>query len=169
MSAEGRGAAGGVDGKRNRSKSAYTPQPEPTPIYSESGLILDVAGGDQSGSTNLARVHRAQWNDYLKRFAPIEDMLFDRLLDPNHKAESVEKAGLTMGGSFDRSKDQMDRSVSRLGLNMTPTQTARRDKEFELEKTAAIAGAKNATRVAKDDQDMGIMAGGISSLAQQRA
>ncbi|KZZ72500.1 hypothetical protein A3765_28535 [Oleiphilus sp. HI0130] len=168
-SAGGRGATGGGNYNKSQSASAASTASNntaPDPIYSEDGLILSTS---DSGSTNLARVHRAQWNDYLKRFAPVENMLFDRLNDTEHKPQAVNKAGLTMASAFDKSQDQLDRSMSRYGLNMTPAQTQRQDKEFALEKTAAVAGAKNGMRIAKDDQETGIVAGGLSTLATQRA
>lgn len=131
-------------------------------------LILSPAmRGKQTGADNMAKVYRAEWEDYLARFAPIENMLFDKFNDAEGRAASVEKAGQTMGLAFDQSKDQTNRTISRYGLNMSPEQQANRDRSMEVQRAAGVAGAKNGMRIAKEDQRMGIMAGGLSSVKQQ--
>jgi len=121
---------------------------------------------DSSGSKNLAKVHRAEWEDYLSRFAPIEDMLFEKYNDKEGRAEAVETAGLTMGTAFDNSKKQTDRTMSRYGMNISEPKQNQRDRKFELKKAAGVAGGKNAMRTAKEDQRMGIMTG-MSSVKQR--
>lgn len=127
--------------------------------------ILQPAGsGRMSGSENMAKIHRAQWEDHRQRFAPVENMLFDTFQDTTRANKAVNKAGLTMADTFDRSREQTGRELSRYGV--TPSETEERT--FGLRKAAATAGAKNAMRTAMEDQRMGIMAGGLSTVAQQR-
>lgn len=135
---------------------------------SQGVVLLNPSGGSKSGSENIAKVHRAQWDDYVSRFAPMENKLFARFYDEENKAEAVEKAGKTMATAFDNSKEQADRKYSRYGLNMGETQTNQRDKKYAINKAANVAGAQNGMRVAKEDQRMGIMSGGLSSVSQQR-
>lgn len=126
-------------------------------------LILHESGGGQSGSENLAKVARAEWEDYKSRFAPIEDKLFERFNDDEGRAVAADKAASNAGLALDRSKEQTDRTFSRYGLNMTDRQNASRDKAHSLQKTASTVGAKNTTRAAKEEQRMNIMAGGLNT------
>lgn len=158
--------------------AAQTPVPESTPSSTSAGgvytpgydpmILQPAADGRMSGSDNMAKIHRAQWEDYRKRFAPVEDMLFSRLNDSTHANEAVDKAGLTMAKSFDAGRKQTDREMSRYGVRSTGDQAEASERTFGLKKAAATAGARNATRTAMEDQKMGIMAGGLSTVAQQR-
>lgn len=130
-------------------------------------ILTQATRGGQTSKANMAQVHRAEWDDYLSRFAPIENMLFDKFNDVEGRAQAVDKAGQTMGLAFDQSKDQTNRTISRYGLNMSPEQQANRDRSMEVQRAAGVAGAKNGMRIAKEDQRMGIMAGGLSSVKQQ--
>lgn len=160
-----------------------TNEPTPTPdntgtpfgtssVYRPNSTTLTLnptTRGSQSGSDNMAKIHRAQWEDYKSRFAPVEDMLFSRFNDETNKTEAVNSAAETMGSAFDRSREQGDRELSRYGLNVSGPKAENRDVTFGLKKAAATAGAKNAMRTAKEDQKMGIMNGGLSTIASQRS
>lgn len=141
-------------------------------VYKPNSNTMTIAptmSGKQSGSDNMAKIHRAQWEDYKSRFAPVEDMLFSRFEDETNKTAAVDSAAETMGQAFDRSREQTDREMSRYGLNVSGRKSETRDATFGLKKAAAKAGAKNAMRTAKEDQKMGIMNGGLSTIASQRS
>lgn len=140
----------------------YRPDYNPT-------LLQPASGGRMEGSDNMAKIHRAQWEDYRSRFAPVEDMLFDRFQDSSYSNEAVKKAGLTMANAFDSSHEQTQRNLSRYGVTQTGDRAAASERTAGLKKAAAVAGAKNATRTAMEDQKLGIMAGGLSTVAQQRS
>lgn len=140
----------------------YRPPYNPT-------ILQPASGGRMEGSDNMAKIHRAQWEDYRSRFAPVEDMLFDRFNDTTYTNKAVEKAGLTMANAFDSSREQTQRNLSRYGVTQTGDQAAVSERTAGLKKAAAVAGAKNATRTAMEDQKLGIMAGGLSTVAQQRS
>jgi len=131
--------------------------------------LLSESGGNQSGSANIAKVHRAEWEDYLARFAPIENMLFEKFNDAEGRAEAVESAGLTAGGAFDQSREQTDRTMKRYGLNLSNRQQKQRDQQQGLNKALAVAGAKNTMRDAKEDQRMSIMTGGLPAARKAGA
>lgn len=136
------------------------------PNYSPT--FLDQSGGDDSGSKNMAKIHRAQWDDYLARFAPAEDMLFDRFNDREFKNEAVSFADETMTGAMNRSFDQTQRGLSRFGVRPTGDVAEANNRTWGLKTAAARAGARNAMRTAVEDQEMGLMTGGLSTIAQQR-
>ena len=129
-------------------------------------ILTPSIGGKQSGAANLAKVHRAEWNDYLNRYVPIENELFAKFNDKKAISESVDKAGLTMASAFDKSRQQTDADLSSYGVNLSDRQREMRDRRFEIDKSAAVAGAMNDMRIAKEDQRMAILAGGLSSVSQ---
>lgn len=131
-------------------------------------ILAPSLGGKKSGAENLAKVHRAEWQDYLNRFVPIENELFARFNDDAGRAASVEKAGLTMAQAFDRSRQQEIGDLRGMNVNLSPRTQMMRDRTFETEKALATVGAKNAMRTGLEDQRMAILAGGLSSVAQKR-
>jgi hypothetical protein len=159
---------GGAANMAANKKSDHQLATEQLQADNPGATILHASGGKNSGSKNLAKVHRAEWEDYISRFAPIEDKLIAMYNDGEGRAESVEKAGETAGLAFNRSREQTDRTFSRYGLNLTDRQKTSRDKNQALEKTAAMAGAKNSMREAKEDQRMNIMSGGLSTAKQAK-
>lgn len=140
----------------------YTPSYNPT-------TLQPVTSGDQSGSDNMAKVHRAQWNDYIARFAPVEDMLFDRFNDKEFKQDAVNYADETMTGAMNSSREQTRRGLSRYGVRQTGDKAEAGNRTWGLKTAAAKAGARNGMRTAVEDQEMGLMTGGLSTLAQQRS
>lgn len=121
-----------------------TPVPESTPSSTSAGgvykpgydptILQPVLGGRMSGSDNMAKIHRAQWEDYRKRFAPVEDMLFSRLNDSTYANEAVDKAGLTMAKSFDAGREQTAREMSRYGVRQTGDGAEASERTFGLKK-----------------------------------
>ena len=144
------------------------PEVDDGPHFSaDGGLYLTEKGGEFSGSENLAAVQRAEWEDYLNRFSPFEDILIEKYRDVEGREQAVEKAGLTAGTAMDSSKLQADMDMSRYGLSLSESDKLKRDKKYQLDKSAAVAGAKNTMRDDKESQRMAIMAGGLSSSKQE--
>ncbi|WP_328186890.1 hypothetical protein [Marinobacter sp. OP 3.4] len=141
--------------------NTFSPSYNPTTIET-------TETGDQSGSENIAKIHRAQWDDYIARFAPVEDMLFDRFNDSEFKQGAVDFADQTMTGAMNRSFDQTQRGLSRYGVTPTGDVAEANNRTWGLKTAAARAGSKNAMRTAIEDQEMGLMTGGLSTVAQQR-
>lgn len=137
--------------------------------HSEQLMLEPQYGGRNSGSDNMAKIHRSEWENYRSRFAPVEDMLFDRFQDTGRTEEAVKSAGQTMASAFDRSKDQTAREMSRYGVSQTGDVAEASDRTFGLKQAAATAGARNGMRTAMEDQKMGIMSGGLSTVATQRS
>jgi hypothetical protein len=124
-------------------------------------LIADQSS--KSYSKNMAQIHRAEWQDYIDRFAPVENELIKIYNDDFSRDQSVKKAGLTARRSINSSKNQADRTFDRYGLNLSGHQRRLRNKNYALEGAAAEAGAKNAMRTAKESERMNIVTGGLST------
>lgn len=140
------------------------PQVETNEAPQQQGLFLTpTKNGSFSGSENLAAVHRAEWDDYLARFAPTEDMLFDIFNDEQGRLDAVEEAGSNAGLAIDRSKQQADLSLSRYGVNLDQEKTEKRDRKYALDKALAVTGARNTQRDNNEKLKMGLMVGSSST------
>lgn len=125
-------------------------------------------GGRMEGADNMAKLYRAMWDDYKARFKPVEEMLVSRANNERFREEQVDKAGTTVEGAMDRAYDESRRSLSRRGVRPTGDLAKAMQRSHELRKAGASTDAKNATRVALEDQKMGLMTGGLSRISEQK-
>lgn len=128
--------------------------------FAYSGLGRDQNPGDKL----YADVIRAQTQDYLQRFAPIERQLVDTITptgttylegDLARTRESVLGAGMNVQG-------QQNRSMERLGLYGDSAIGSGNDT------VGALVGGLNQTRMADEDRRMALLTG-VSGISAQRA
>lgn len=113
-----------------------------------------------SAEDTLAAIYRAEWQDYLDRFAPYEDKLIDFASNPEEVTKAVDKAGQNVDQGFMTAKGNLDRDRSRYGLNLTGREAASEDRSNAMDKTAAKLAARNSTRLHVQDQQERVMSGG---------
>ncbi|MEW5251060.1 hypothetical protein [Microbulbifer discodermiae] len=114
---------------------------------------------DGSAENTLARIYRAEWQDYLKRFAPYEDKAIDFATNPEAVTEAVDRAGEAMDQSFATSKESLQRDRSRFGLSMSPREQASESRSNAASGTAAKLAARNNTRMHVQDRQQQVMSG----------
>jgi hypothetical protein len=112
----------------------------------------------KKGASKLsADVIRAQYADYMQRFAPIEDfavgLLRDRgtadgVYDIARARESITNAGMNLQG-------QQERAMGRYGLNMTGNNISTSNQV-----TGATVGGLNAARFADEERRLAMLGGG---------
>ncbi|MFS1522776.1 hypothetical protein ACL7TT_01475 [Microbulbifer sp. 2304DJ12-6] len=114
---------------------------------------------DGSAENTLARIYRAEWQDYLNRFAPYEDKAIDFATNPEAVTEAVDRAGSAMEQSFATSKESLQRDRSRYGLSMSPREQASESRSNAASGTAAKLAARNNTRLHVQDRQQQVMSG----------
>ena len=113
-----------------------------------------------SASETLAQIHREEWEDWKDRFQPrLEDLAQQAQSGELTKAD-VKRADKSVVSSFDRSEDAQKLRLSRLGLQQDSRQSAASKRMLGLNETATRASVRNNTRIAGQDRDMQILAGG---------
>jgi len=113
-----------------------------------------------SASETLAQIHREEWEDWKDRFQPrLEDLARQAQSGELTKAD-VKRADKSVVSSFDRSEDAQKLRLSRLGLQQDSRQSAASKRMLGLNETATRASVRNNTRIAGQDRDMQILAGG---------
>lgn len=113
-------------------------------------------------SIPFALLAREQWQDYKKRFMPIEKQLISEgtnqgqfLTEPKMAQNSVNQAFNTQSGS-------MSRDLARRGVSMTPDEELAANHGLEMAKTSALVGESNDARNNVWDRMNGVMNGGLS-------
>jgi hypothetical protein len=117
--------------------------------------------GKHSASKNAARLTRAQFQDYMKRFAPTEDELIGEIGNPAYYGEQVRNALAGVRAGFAGQAGQTGRELSRYGVSASPEQQQTLARQRSRAQAASEAGAANRTRRGLKRRDLDIMGGGI--------
>jgi hypothetical protein len=154
------GAAGAImpdfDTNRMYAPSNWSPGPSSyTPIST-------TTFGDHGAQDLNARLIREQFNDYQRRFAPIEDMAVGLLTDTGTKdlPGDLARTRETIGGVFGSIEGQQGRAMERFGQ----TNTAKNITGSNAEAGALVGGLNTAT-FADEERRMKMLGGGSSSAA----
>lgn len=119
------------------------------------------AGDDKEGASRLfADIIRAQTDDYLNRFAPIEDFLAGTITrtgttflegDMARTREAVMGGGLSAQGQYSRNLERYGVMGKQLDNSMATT--------------SALVGGLNDTRDRDEDRKLALLGGGLGSIA----
>lgn len=113
-----------------------------------------------TASDTLAQIHREEWEDWKKRFQPrIEDLARQATTGELTQAD-IGRADGSVLSSFSNAAQAQQIREDRLGIRTDSRQSAASERLLGLNKTAARASARNNTRIAGQDRDMQILAGG---------
>jgi hypothetical protein len=125
-------------------------------------MLVDYEKFKDDPSAVTAQLLRRQYDDYLSRFAPVEQTMYDLTTyrNPGLVGQEIQKAIGTDGyvsRGLNSMADQQQRSAARLGLSLTAEQRAALDTGNNLARsTAAVDAANNIRRslAARNDQIM---------------
>lgn len=120
---------------------------------------VSPSSGKKSAQNTRADLARAQWNDYKRRFQPIEDMLVNNVTSGERLDTALAKGGEAIGQQYGIADGTFKRNSSRYGAGLTPQQQGRHEKRLGLSKAATEANMRNSTRRAVQDSNMGLMTG----------
>src|SRR5574343_892070 len=110
-----------------------------------SGMISGGGGKGGSASALLASVTREMWEDYKKRFFPLEEQLMGMTTykDPSLMEREVEKGQGRVEATFGSLWDTAVRRASSYGQSWDAAQYQANLNAHRLDKTAALADAAN--------------------------
>lgn len=131
---------------------------------------LDVnryMGDDDFGGQRLfADVIQRQTEDYLKRFAPIENALAQSITPTGttYLQDDLQRSREGIAGGIANAQGQMERNQARYGA------VTRVGEDMSQEGVSAMVGGLNDTRARDSDRRMAVLGGGLSDLgAKARA
>jgi hypothetical protein len=111
----------------------------------------------------LAGIYRDQWDDYVKRFFPLENELVDTYNNPAVHSRIIGAATQKVATGFDAAEGSYARGMARYGMSPDAQVKAEADRSFNLGRSLATVDAKNRTRQALLERDQGMLAGGMST------
>lgn len=119
-------------------------------------------------SVTLSRLTRAQWDDYIKRFQPVENRLMDMTTynDPNLVAQEVNAATDSSNTAINTAITARDMNRARYGLTARNDQQQLEDRQDAITRSTATIEASNRTRQNLIDRNRMIAVGGIPSAGR---
>lgn len=113
-----------------------------------SGMISGGGGKGGSASALLASVTREMWEDYKRRFFPLEEQLMGMTTyqDPGLMDREVEQGKSRTSAMYDSMWHTMEQSSRSRGQQWEPVEYQANLSAYRLDKTAALADAANRIR-----------------------
>lgn len=112
----------------------------------------------------FAMIARAQWNDYKRRYMPIEQQLIREGTNDAQYGVDSQMAKDSVGDAFGLQSGATARDMGRMGVTMSPDEQAAADQNMSIAKTSAMVGEANGARDNVWDRINGVMNGGLSSI-----
>jgi len=129
--------------------------------YRYSGLAPEDMGGDKL----YADLIRAQTQDYMTRFAPVENFLASEITATGTKAlqGDLTRTRQAVLGAAENVQGQQARSMGRYGMSYTPS------RQVGNSTVSALVGGLNDTRLADADRRTQLLTGSLSGIGQNAA
>jgi hypothetical protein len=143
-----------------------TPLNETQSAPSEAPLRL-APGGSASG--NYANLTKAQWQDYQRRFVPIENELINSTTyaNPQVLTKAIGQGREATNQAMDVSEKTQQRAVGQYGITQDPAQLTLRRRMEGLNRSAAVVDAANRIRQRVSDRNREITSGAAPSSGIQ--
>tara|TARA_B100001059_G_scaffold234785_1_gene278243 strand:+ start:2926 stop:3435 length:510 start_codon:yes stop_codon:yes gene_type:complete len=127
--------------------------------YTYSGMSRRDAPGDQL----YADIVRAQTQDYLNRFAPIEDFLAGQITATGTQSlqGDLDRTRSAVLGAGSNVAAQQGRAMERFGVQREA------DLANQNSTVSALVGGLNDTRLRDQDRRMALLTGGLGALSQK--
>lgn len=135
-------------------------QPDNQPYFQPT--FLQKNNSKHQAAHNQAAVARADYEDYKRRFMPIENELIGMLGNRAVYGQNVDRAVDATQQAFDTTAGEYQRGLWRYGIRPSQQQQADQDRKMGLASTAAQAEAANRVRMQTKDRNMRIMGGNLA-------
>lgn len=107
----------------------------------------------------MGKIHRAQWEDWTKRFQPRLEQLAGYASSGELTQQSIGLADSAMKRSFGQARENQQLQNTNLGINQSAAQQNAQNRTMGLTEASSTAAARNQARIAGQDRDMQILAG----------
>lgn len=112
-----------------------------------------------SASDQMGNLLRAEWDDYITRFAPYDKKLIDLAVSDQDNLAAVDRARSGVAASFDVASGTRQRNNERLGLSNVADVSTSLNRQTGNNRTLAELSVINKTRMHADDRDKSILSG----------
>ena len=124
---------------------------------------------DEVASERRAKLIRDQWNDYKKRFRPVENKLIADMGTGIHSTfnqEGLDTARKSVNTAYGGAVDMQNRDMARMGLTNNAQQQQAMDTTVDINKSQSMDNATNSARQWDIDRKNAVISGGLGNTAQ---
>ena len=111
-----------------------------------------------------AYLAREEYNDYLRRFAPVEQELINSVMGPEMLNDRLSAVSVNNQIARRTAETSMQMQNSRYGVAANPAQAAQRKAQMDREAALSMANGMNQTRTHIYDRNMNALAGGSGAI-----
>lgn len=117
---------------------------------------------DEFASRTMQAIYRAEWEDYMKRYAPYEDKLTGLVGNQDLQNQMLERANTNVDQAFGLADAAYKNRMASYGTQQNGLEKQTYDRSMKLAQTAAKVGTRNSLRDQMRDTENQILAGGLS-------
>ncbi len=128
----------------------------PATLAAAGGLLGNKQNPDTSASDTLANLYQSQWNDYLARFAPLEDMQIQQM-SPAANAKERQSAIDAVTGKYQNAMGDVQRRANNFGINLTPEELQSYKQRSNTQQALDSTTAYNRTMTVQNDRAYGVL------------
>lgn len=124
---------------------------------------------DEFASGKRATLIRAQWDDYKKRFRPVEDKLISDMgtgIHSKFNQEGLDNAQKSVNTAYVGAVDMQNRDMARIGITNNAQQQQAMDTTVDINKSQSMDNATNSARQWDIDRKNAVISGGLGNTSQ---
>lgn len=132
-----------------------------------SRLGIGGGGGDappMTASDTYAALTRAQWDDYVARFIPIENNLISFATDWTKPQQAAEAAQADVQAQFAQAPAIAERRARSQGIGLRPEESAAIERSSKLNQSLAEVQAGNSARDATTSRQRQVLGAGTGGI-----
>lgn len=114
-------------------------------------------------NSSAKQLAKAQYEDYKRRFVPIENLLMSSYNNPGMMQTRLSDTRGLVAQGFDNAAGIQQRTLSRYGVGMSPMQSAQQARSNQLVRATGMTDAINEARRAMAQRDEELLAGGLTA------
>jgi hypothetical protein len=130
---------------------------EDSPFMRAQSPVAPPPARGLSAQDTFAALTRAQWDEYLSTYVPLENLMINYATDPNAVSQAVSSARRNVGMSFDAQQGVNQRRMRGLGLTLDSDEQRAADRSSALARSAADVTAANLTADRVRERQQGLM------------
>ena len=123
------------------------------------GVAFYESHNRSSVSDRAAAITQAQYDDFIKRYQPQIDAMYDRIGNQEYQGDRVGKAVDSSLNAYNSGLESAGRSMARYGVNLDPQKRESFDRQAGIGRALSTVTAANNTRNQLDDEDFNSMMG----------
>ena len=136
--------------------------------YNQNDLYVNpYRQGDKSAQDTLADLYENEFEDYLRRFFPVEQDLIQQMTTgfEGLQQEEIGRAQSAVAKQYANTRGQEQRRQAGFGINQGQSGQG----DYQRSETSALVAARNFARMRSEERRSQILSGGLGSNVTQKS